>query len=386
MKKVMLMVDTSRASSRQFLQGIARYMHMHESWEVYIQPPSYITSNKMNFHNWIKQNNFDGIMFRDSPNPKNILNLNISKTVFLTTGESFPGMITICTDSNGISQMAAEYFIGLGFKNFAFCGFNKLSWSNRRLDVYRKILSENNDFNFFHYSCPHGIHDMVTEKQNISNWLRSLPIPLCVFACNDDRGIYILDVCKAIGLRVPEEIAVLGVDNDELVCDLSSPALSSIQVGFEKAGFEAAVALNRLMSGEKEAAKIIITAKPLYIVTRRSSELFAIEDQEVRKALIFIREHYKEPIQVGDVVEAACLSRRSLQLRFKKLLNRSIYEELNSLRINDIKTRLLNTTDPINMIATSLKYVDIANFTRFFKQYTSMSPKEYRLKYGNVSK
>jgi LacI family transcriptional regulator len=386
MKKVMLMIDTSRASSRQFLQGIARYMHMHESWEVYIQPPTYITSNKMNFYNWIKQNNFDGIMFRDSFNQKNIMKLNISKTVFLTTGESFPGIITIRTDSYGISQMAADYFINLGFKNFAFCGFDKLSWSNRRLDAYKKILDKNKGFNFFHYTCPHGIHDMVKEKLNISNWLRNLPIPLCVFACNDDRGIYILDVCKAIGLRVPDEVAVLGVDNDELVCNLSTPSLSSIQVGFEKAGFDAAAALNRLMNGEVEATNIIITAKALQIVTRRSSESFAIEDEEVRKALIFIREHYQEPIQISDIVEATCLSRRSLQYLFKKLLNRTISEELNILRINDIKTKLLNTKDRIKIIATSLKYVDITNFTRFFKQYTSMSPKEYRLKYGNVSR
>jgi LacI family transcriptional regulator len=383
MKKVMLMVDTSRAASRQFLRGIERYIHIHESWDVYIQLPEYITSRNTNFHKWIQQNHFDGIIVRDSPHLKNVLKLNISKTVFATTCEAFPGISTISTDSYGISKMAADYFIGHGFRNFAYCGFGNLPWSQGRCDAYRKILAKNKDFRFFQYSCPHGIHDMVIEKNNISNWLVNLPKPLCIFTCNDDRGVYILDVCKNIGLRVPEEISVLGVDNDELVCNLSSPPLSSIKVGFEKAGFEAAEVLDKQMNNNKTAASII--AKALNIVERQSSNIIAIDDAEITKALIFIRQNYKKPIQVNDVVNATTLSRRMLELRFKESIKRSIHDEINRMKVEYIKRNLLNLHVPICKIAQSLEYSHTGHFSRFFKKLTSLSPEEYRNRYGIFS-
>ncbi len=380
MKKVMLMVDTSRAASRQFLRGIERYMHIHQLWEVYIQPPGYITSRKMNFYNWIQQNNFDGIIVRDSPYLKEILKLNIPKTVFATTCESFPGISTISTDSYSISKMAADYFIGRGFRNFAFCGFGNLPWSKGRRDAYEKILAENKDFHFFQYSCPHGIHDLVIEKRNISNWLQNLPKPLCIFACNDDIGVYILDVCKNIGLKVPEEIAVLGVDNDELVCNLSTPALSSIKVGFEKAGFEAAEELDKQMNGDKSSAGIIAKAQDL--IVRQSTDVIAAEDADIKEALLFIKENFKKPIQVRDVVGATSLSRRMLELKFKNLLKRSIKDEINKTRIEYIKRNLMNSNIPICKIAGSLEFSHTGHFSRFFKKTTSLSPKEFRIKYG----
>jgi LacI family transcriptional regulator len=380
MKKVMLMVDTSRAASRQFLSGIENYIHIHESWEVYIQPPEYVTSRKMNFYNWIQQNHFDGIIVRDTPHLRNIMKLNIPKTVFATTCESFPGIATISTDSYGISKMAADYFIGLGFRNFAYCGFGNLPWSQGRRDAYKKILAENKDFRYFQYSCPHGIHDMVTEKRNISNWLGNLPKPLCIFACNDDRGVYILDVCKNIGLRVPEEISVLGVDNDELICNLSSPPLSSIKVGFEKAGFDAAEVLDKQMNNDKSVTGIV--AKAQNIIERQSSNVIAIDDADIIKALFFIRQNFKKPIQVDDVVDATGLSRRMLELRFRKSLKRTIHDEINRMKIEYVKRNLLNLHVPICSIAKSLDYSHTGHFSRFFKKMTSFSPEEYRRRYG----
>ncbi|MFC1780766.1 substrate-binding domain-containing protein [Planctomycetota bacterium] len=121
--------------------------------------------------------------------------------------------------------MAAEYFIGLGFINFAYCGFSNLLWSKERFEAYQEILNSYKNFRFFYYNSQYYIGDLLEEKRKISGWLKTLPRPLCVFTCNDDRGIYVLEVCKIAGLKVPEDVAVLGVDNDELVCNLSYPIL-----------------------------------------------------------------------------------------------------------------------------------------------------------------
>jgi LacI family transcriptional regulator len=385
MKKVILIVDTSRSASRQFLRGIERYIHTNDSWEVYTQPPDYLSGEKKNFHKWIQQNHFDGIIVRDSQNLQDILKLKIPKTVFETTCEDFPGIATISTDSYSISKMAADYFIGLGFRNFAFCGVENLFWSKGRQDAYQGILSENENVLFFQYNCPHGTHNMVIERRNISNWLKKLPKPLCVFACNDDIGVYILEVCKITGLKVPEEIAVLGVDNDELVCNLSSPGLSSIKIDVDKAGFEAAEALDKQMKGGKSVANIMIRAKARYLIKRQSTDIIAVNDKDITKALIFIRENFNKPIQVEDVVNATCFSRRMLERRFNTDLKRSVTDEINRLRTEYLKMKLMNSRIPIHKIVESLGYIDYGHFSRFFKKLTSMSPTEYRRRNKNTS-
>jgi LacI family transcriptional regulator len=392
MKKVILMIDISRASGRQFLKGIEQYIHTQESWDVYIRPPDYISEGKMNFRKWIHQNHIDGIMVRDTPYLQNILKLDIPKIVFGSKQEIFPGIVTITSDCYGISKMAAEHFIGLGFRNFAYCGFGNLPWSKARQDAYEEILRQNKNFHFFNYNCRHGMDDTAAEKRNISEWLKILAKPLCVFACNDERGVYILEACKIAGLKVPEEIAVLGVDNDELICKLSSPPLSSIKVSFEKAGFEAAEALDKQMNSKKSIANIslktiannTITATAQYLVKRQSSDVIAIEDTDITKALIFIRENYRRPIQVGNVVEATTCSRRMLEKRFRSTLNRSINDEINRLRIEYVKLKLTNSHLPIYKIVDSLQFTNAEHFSRFFKKFTSVSPKDYRRSLGNI--
>jgi LacI family transcriptional regulator len=384
MKKVILIIDVSRASGRQFLWGIERYINTIGSWEVYIPPPQYVSKRKMDLNKWVRLKHVDGIIVRDSPYLQNILSLDIPKIVFESKHQYFPGITTINSDFNGISEMAAEYFIGLGFKNFAYCGFFNIPWSMARFQAYERILKSNKDFRFFNYNCRHGIDDIEKEKCIISEWLKTLPRPLCVFACNDERGVYVLEACKIAGLKVPEEIAVLGIDNDVLMCKLSSPPLSSIKIGFEKAGFDAAGVLDKQMNGDKSVSNITITAKAQYLIKRRSSDVLAVEDADLTKALIFIRENFKQSIQVKDVVNATSLARRKLELRFNNLLKRSINDEINRLRIEHIKIKLMNSRLPICKIAESLEYTDAEHIYRFFKKITSLSPNQYRQKYGNM--
>jgi LacI family transcriptional regulator len=384
MKKVVLIIDIARASGRQFLRGIERFMHTHQSWEVYIQPPNFMSNVKHNLNKWIQPKLIDGIILRDATNMQNILKLKIPKIIFGSRREVYPGVPIISSDSYGISKMAADYFIGLGFRNFAYCGFNNIPWSKGRFEAYREIIMSKKEFNFYHFNSSSYAANTIIEKQDISEWLKTLPKPICILTCNDERGIYVLEACKIAHFKVPEDAAVLGIDNDDLICNLSSPPLSSIKVGFEQAGFKAADILDREMNGEKNITNITIKAEAVDIIKRQSSDIIVVNDEDVTKALIFIRENFQKSILVVDVVDAVHCSRRMLEMRFKNSINRSINDEINRYRIEYIKRNLINSNIPINKIASSLQFTDSGHFSRFFKKITTITPTEYRSNYEHV--
>jgi LacI family transcriptional regulator len=200
-------------------------------------------------------------------------------------------------------------------------------------------------------------------------------------ACNDDRARQVMEACKIAGLHVPEEVAIIGVDNDDLVCNLSHPPLSSIALNFERSGYEAAELLDKLMTGEKMADQRIVV-RPTHIVTRQSTDILAIEDREVAKAVRFIRQHSKEPIQVSDVVDAVLVSRRSLYHQFRRVLGRSPNEEIRRTRVEQIVRMLVETNLPVSKIAFALGYSSVAHIARYFRQEKGMNLQSYRKLYG----
>jgi LacI family transcriptional regulator len=373
MKRVLLLIDTSRASGRKFLVGIERYVSLREEWEVCVQPPEYLPTRGTGLRAWLDRP--DGIICRDSPHTAKILKMDIPKVINETARESLPGVASIYTDSARIGELAADYFRDSGFCHFAFCGFENMEWSRKRFEAFSARLRENN------YAPVHTFHSWrgsreKGERESLSGWLESLPRPVCVFACNDDRGVDVIQACQNSGFKVPEEVAVLGVDNDELVCGLSFPPLSSIELDFARAGFDAACLLDLQMRQEPSAEDIVV--KPGGIVTRRSSDIIAVDDAEVAKALIFIRNNFRKQLQVSDIVGATNLSRRMLELRFRHQLGKSLMDEVWRLRLEYAKKLLANTDDPVYRIADALEYTDPEHFARFFKKMTGHTPSEYR--------
>ncbi len=363
------------------MRGVEKYMSTRGDWVVRIQPPGYINTSSRENQSWLALGDADGIIAGDIDFISQAIRLNIPKILHDARCDKIPGASTMYTDSLSTGKMAAEYFLSLGFKNFAFCGFDGLVWSDKRLIGYSDELAAAGIDAVYNYNqwkpTDAGI---ATERWNISEWLKTLPKPVCVFACNDDRGIHVLEACQIAAIKVPEEVAVLGVDNDELMCDISSPPLSSIELNFCKAGFDAAKLLDEIIDGGNVERDIIVP--PVTLIERRSSDVLAIEDKNVIKALIFIRQNYNQPIQVCDVVSSTTTSRRDLEVKFKKLLKRSIKDEMLRLRIDSLKRRLLNTNEPLNAIAQSLKYTDPEHFSRFFKSATGISPNKYRQEKG----
>ena len=377
MKKIMIIIDTSRSSGRKFLSGAERYISTTPNWEVYIQPPDYLKKETPGFNLGVPIEKFDGLLVRDAVNTAKIINVNIPKVINDTRREIIPKTSTIITDSEKIGQVAAEYVLGLGFKHFAYCGYRDFAWSQKRHNVFRNILEDHNieTFSNLENEFPKERQN-ITSRWKIAEWIKQLPRPACVFACNDDRAISVLEACKIAGLSVPEEIAVLGVDNDELMCNLSSPSLSSIELDFEAAGFAAARHLNELIQNQVENK--VIHVSPIEIIERRSTDILAVEDKDVVSALIFIRNNFHKPIQVIDVVNATCRSKRELEKRFKKILKRTIKSEIERLRIELIKKKLNNSNQPIYQIANELEFTDAEHFSRNFKKATGLSPSEFR--------
>ena len=323
MKKVLIIVDTSRASGRKFLAGAERYISALANWEVYIKPPNYLSGKNIRFDFGFPLKKLDGLLIRDAVNTLNILNINIPKVINDTHREFITDISTIITNSKIIGENAADFFLSRGFKNFAFCGFQGFTWSQKRLNSYKRTLNNKGVVTVHEFINEHPKqHQNIVERWKMAEWLKKLPRPVCVFACNDDRAVSILEACKIASLNVPEEVAVLGVDNDELMCNLSSPSLSSIELDFENAGFVAAQHLDEQI--QKKAEYKIINVDPLEIIQRRSTDVFAVDDKDVVRAMIYIKQNYQKPIQAVNVVDATCLSRRELEKRFKKHLKRTI--------------------------------------------------------------
>jgi LacI family transcriptional regulator len=377
MKKIMIVIDTSRASGRKFLTGVEKYTSAFVQWQIFIKSPDYLADNTNYPDDLIDMDHLDGILARDAINTDQILESDIPKVINDSKKELIPGVSTIVTDSYKIGKLAAIYFLDIGFKNFAYCGFNNQIWSQKRSEGFSETLNNRKINNFFEYA--EDIKSPClgsTARNKIKKWLISLPKPVCVFACNDDRAITILEACKITGLSVPDEVAVMGVDNDELICNLSSPSLSSIEINFEKTGFLAAQHLHLLI--QKKAKSKVIYASPVEIITRKSTDVLTIEDDEVVNAIRFIRENHHKPIQVIDVVDITSLSQRELQRRFKKHLKKTIKQTIQEVRIELIKKMLINSNESICNIAQNIDFTNPEHLSRYFKNATGLTPLEFR--------
>ena len=196
-------------------------------------------------------------------------------------------------------------------------------------------------------------------------------------ACNDDRAQNILDVCKRLSLRVPEDVAVIGVDNDPLVCETEDPPITSIAMNVETAGFEAAKLLDQMINNQNIESKQIHVS-PTHIAQRQSSDILAVDDAEVASALRFIKENAKNKILIRDVVKATNVSRRTLEQKFKKSIHLSIYDKIRKIRVELITKLLVETDLPISHITSYFNFTDMEHISRYFKKEKGLGLREYR--------
>jgi len=375
-RHVALIVETSVVYGRQILRGIAQYQRTHQRWSVYLEerelnsPPP----------DWLSTWTGDGVICR-STTPEWAKNFRRRRipVVDLNDRHLQLKLPRVASDMQQIGQMGALHLLERGFQQLAFCGFSNEVWSEQRREGFIAAANGRVAPEAVYESPWHHLRSRPwqAERDRIAAWLQKLPRPIGIMACNDARGQHVLDACAQIKARVPDEIAVLGVDNAETFCELCDPPLSSIAPNPERIGYEAAALLDRLMAGADSSAEhLLIPARE--VVTRQSTDVYAVSDPLVLSAVRFIREHALEGISIAHVIRQAHCSRSTLERRFREHLGHSPQDEMRSVVLRRIKQLLIETDWTLARISAAVSIAHVEYLSVFFKRETGESPTDFR--------
>ncbi|HWD18344.1 MAG TPA: DNA-binding transcriptional regulator [Verrucomicrobiae bacterium] len=380
--RVALLVESSRGYGRGVLWGVAKFVRQNDSWSIFFQDLNLCDDTP----GWLKNWRGDGIISRlENRDVVQVIEQLKVPAVYLRHANPKLGKPGILADNTAISRLCGEHLKERGFRHFAFCGFNGADYSDERRDSFVDFVRRAGfPCHVYTDSAPLPKGDTaqyeglgLKDGGEVANWIKKLPKPIGLMACNDMRGQQVLDACRATGVASPEEIAVIGVDNDDVLCNLSDPPLSSVVPNAERIGYEAAALLARMMAGAKIPAGEIFVA-PSGIVTRRSTDVLAMEDRQIAAAARFIREHACDGIDVADVLRAAPMSRSTLDRRFLKLLGRSPKDEILRIRLDRVKQLLAETDFSLSIIAEKVGLAHVEHLSRIFKSRLKVTPSEYR--------
>jgi len=381
-RSVALLVESSRAYGRSVLLGISKFVRQNRNWFVQSEewrwtdgPPA-----------WLKQWQGDGIIARvETREVASAIRKLCIPAVDVRGSVNHTGLPIIDTDDEKVAILAIEHLVERGFRQFAFCGFVGANYSDKRCRWFQQHLARAG-FKCIVYQPPETLRNAQTieyEKRglffekHVAEWLVKLPKPVGLMACNDIRGRQVTKLCRLSGLMVPEQVAVVGVDNDEVLCELSDPPLTSVIPNAVGIGYEAALLLDRLMAGGAPPPNPILVP-PLGVITRRSSDVLALEDQRLAKGLRFLRENAFHNVTVSEVARASGLSRRVLERRFVSVLGRPPKAEVTRLRIQRAKELLRETNWPLAEIAERTGFKHGEYLHAVFTQQTGMTPGAYR--------
>jgi LacI family transcriptional regulator len=289
------------------------------------------------------------------------------------------GFPRLQSDNRAIGRTAAEHLRDRGFRHYAYCGFTAEAWAAERREGFTERLAQLGSPVDVYETFWRGRHVLswAAEQGQLARWLARLPQPVGVFACNDVRGRHVLEACRRLGLAVPERVAVVGVDNDELLCRMSDPPLSSVVPDAYRLGYESAALLERMMSGQavRDAVRFIA---PRSVVTRQSSDVLAVDDPDVAAALRFIRAEACRGIRVADVLRRVPASRSILERRFKDGLGRSPHAEIRAVQLREA-ARLLEETDfPLKRVAAQCGIAHMEYLSYLFRREFGVPPGAYR--------
>jgi LacI family transcriptional regulator len=379
---IALLIETSREYARGLLRGVARYHHEHGPWSIYFVPHGLDELPP----SWLRDWNGDGILCR--------INSRRMANAMLATGipiVDLRGAIAgipipfVGIDNRPIARLGYEHLQQCGLKNFAFCGSprGENPPQDLRCDHFVELVEASGQSCAVFPVNARGKRKPTweQEQERIARWVKQLRKPVGIMASNDDRGHQILDACRRAGVNVPHEVAVVGVDNDSNLCNLCTPPLSSIDTNASAVGYEAAALLMRLMRGDKPPKEPVLVGSPRGLVRRQSSDMLAIEDSELAKALQFIRDHACEGIQVTDVLAQTKHSPSTLERRVKALFGRSLKTEITRVRLDSAKLLLQETNLKISQIASRTGFNEAKYFCEVFRNVEGMTPTTFRKKF-----
>jgi LacI family transcriptional regulator len=374
---IALIIDTSGVYGRRILSGLIHYLRSHAPWSICLDPRRRLEGAPPH---WLLNWHGDGIICR-SITPSFAQRLRQLKIPFVNLNDSWTDLKlpAIRSDDHAIGRLACEHLLERGFRSLAFCGFTGHDWSQRRREGFGAALGQRGELCGVYESPWDGPHGRPREEEQeaIGRWLRKLPNPLGVLACNDVRGQQVLDGCQRVNLVVPEEVAVIGVDDDTLLCELCNPPLSSVVPNAERIGYEAAALLDRLMAGGRPAQQEQLVP-PLGVSARQSTDIFAINDADIVAAARYIREHACAGITVQDVLKRVPLSRTILERRFRKYLGHSPQAEIRAVQLKRVKQLLAETDLPLDRIAALSGFHHPEYLSFSFKRSTGQTPGGFR--------
>lgn len=388
MARVIFLTDLSEEYGRRLLRGLSHYVQeIGEAWSIYRMPLSIRDkygieevvrlAQQMKVHAVIGQfYNTDNIdLFRQNG--------------IIAIAQDFKKRFLSISNITGphyyAGQMCAEYYIKRGFRNFAFYGTRNIEWADERCAGFREtVAAANPEFSFSSLRSRANDTLWYYDPTKIAIWLQALPKPVAIMACDDNHAYQIVEACRLLegggNHRIPNDIAVLGVDNDETMCMLCSPNISSLNQGVEKGGYEVARLIDKLIK-DPDAKPEDIIVMPTHIVTRQSTDIYASNDPHISQILKYIHENISQKLLVSKLVEQVPLSRRLLEKRFRNEMGTSIYNYMMSVRIEKISQMLIDGFNVSEAAAVS-GFADIKNLSRMFRKMKGMSPSEYRDRYA----
>ena len=382
-KRVAIFVETDRKTGRSILRGAIRYADLTQNWVFYHSPPFYLrrspkrtSATLTRLRKWKVQ----GMIVEQPERFDWFIRRSVPAVIVATssTEDRYPGLPRTTSCAGRISQMALDHFRERGLSHLAFCGYDDMFWSRERSQHFAETVRQL-ELPTYLYEQPGARSRRLWEKEvsYLGQWLRSLPKPVGILCCNDERGVEVIEACKQARIRVPEDAAILGVDDDPLVCTLGSPQLSSISLDFETAGWQAAHLLDQLMRGDALSV-LEVPVEPQSIVTRHSTDILALDDRAVVDAIKYIRENSACFFNVDDVAVACATARRTLEKKFRVALGCTIHDQIRRTHVEQIARMLRETNLTISEVASKMGFESEKNLSRYFRKDKGITPKEYR--------
>lgn len=380
MRHVALVMSLNKRFDRKVIEGVTRFVRESGQWSVFVEddPQAKIPD----FHH----GHFDGVIADlDDPRiPKRLVGLGIPAVGVGAIRSDCPwdlDISTVSTNNRRIADLAANHLLERKLRTFAYCGVPGRTidpWNHQRREAFVEHVQKAG-YTCSVYTGRHSAsHSWEQLQEKLAKWLIGLARPLGLMAANDARARHVLEACRRLGLRVPEDVAVIGVDNDELICNLAHPPLTSIVQGTEEIGYRAAELLDRLMSG-RGREDIHLLVDPVSVITRESTDLVATEDVVASTALAHIRQHASEGIQVADVARAAGVSRSTLDVRFRRVVGRTVHEEIQRNQLNTAQQLLVTTNLPLAEVARRSGFSGAQYMNAVFQRALGQTPGRYRL-------
>jgi LacI family transcriptional regulator len=375
---VAVLVDTATGWGRRLVRGIMNYGRERGPWYLWIK------SGGQQAPLWLPPGwRGDGIIARVGTQAAarhvaaaRVPVVNISAIEI--PGVDFP---RVATDLPAAGRMAAEHLLDRGFQHFAYYGLEHRSFVDRHYRGFAEAVSGVcAECPFYGTTAESGVGARTawqTRQKQLVRWLKGLARPVGIVAWTTEQGRELIHACRRAGLLVPEQVAVLAADNDELLCEACIPSLSGIALTSERIGYEAAALLDRLMHGARPRKRTILIA-PTGVLARQSTDTLAVDDADLARAVAFIRSHATDPIQVSDVLREVPVSRRWLERRFREVLGRGPAAEIRRVRLQRAKLLLAETDMAVPQVAAAAGFGSREYLAAAFKSQTGQSPRQYR--------